>query len=117
MLKAALLAVVAMTAVAGAAPADKPHGDEWTWSETFSSGKGRLGIQLFALNDELRTFYGARAGTGMLVGHVESGTPAAKAGMHVGDIVVAIAGKDVADVRDVMRTLADHAKGEAVALT
>jgi len=64
--------------------------------ESLLAGKRAfLGVSLTDISPELREHFGAPKDSGVLVGNVEDGSPADKAGVHVGDIIVAIDGKDV----------------------
>src|SRR4029077_19784150 len=49
--------------------------------------RGYLGIQLIEITPELRAHYGVARDAGVLVGGVEPDSPAAKAGIEVGDII------------------------------
>jgi len=84
------------------------------WSGSFSFGRGRLGIQVSSMTPELRVFFGAPEDAGMLVQRVEEKTPAERAGVTVGDVVVEIDGDRIEDVSDVAEALADRSKGDKV---
>jgi S1-C subfamily serine protease len=71
-----------------------------------------LGVQLQTLTDELREVFSAPQGTGMLVAQVGQDTPAAKAGIQVGDVLTAIAGKTVRNMRDIRRILSAYDPGD-----
>jgi membrane-associated protease RseP (regulator of RpoE activity) len=98
----------------GAALADSA--DSSVTTITSSSGRGRLGLVVIALTDELKQFYGSGKG-GVLVGKVEPASPADKAGLKVGDVLASVDGKPVDDAGDVLALLAGKKKGDAVALT
>jgi S1-C subfamily serine protease len=51
---------------------------------------------------------------GLIVLSLESGGPAAKAGVLIGDIVLSLGGKDVEDTEDIQAALDGHAVGTAV---
>lgn len=57
--------------------------------------RGYLGVGLTELTPELRTHFGAPEDAGAMVGSVEPGSPADKAGIRVGDILTSIDGQDV----------------------
>lgn len=61
------------------------------------------GAALEPLSDQLAQFFGAPPRTGMLVQSVETGSPAALAGMHAGDIVLRVNGAAVRSASDWMR--------------
>jgi len=64
------------------------------------------------LTDELRTYFGSANKTGVLVARVEPGSPAARAGIAVGDVIVEVRGRSVDDAMDVIDALADVEKGQ-----
>lgn len=71
-----------------------------------------LGVSLVDLTSELREHYGAPKDAGVLVSSVEDGSPADKAGLKVGDIVVAIDGNDVDTAGDIRQGLRDKKDGD-----
>lgn len=84
-------------------------------SELFGGGKrAHLGVRLVDLTDELREHFGAPKDTGLLVASVEDGSPAEKAGIHVGDIIVGVDGKDVDSSSDLRRGLREKKDGDSV---
>jgi membrane-associated protease RseP (regulator of RpoE activity) len=79
-------------------------------------GKGRLGVQVSSMTPELRRFFGAPTEVGLLVQGVERDTPASKAGLVVGDVIVAVDGDDTQDIEDVGMALSDRGRGDVVKL-
>ena len=77
----------------------------------YGFGRGRLGVTVQSLTDELEEFFGAKNG-GALVSSVSKDSAAAKAGIKAGDVIVSINGKAVSDTGDLMDALEDIA-GEA----
>lgn len=71
-----------------------------------------LGVSLVDLTEELRSHFGAEKSAGVLVSDVEANSPAAKAGLKVGDIVLTVDGKDVATSGDVRRALRAKKDGD-----
>ena len=57
--------------------------------------RGYLGVQIKDLDPEIAVRLGVDNQAGVLVAKVLEGTPAAKAGLHSGDVITAIAGKTV----------------------
>ncbi len=51
-------------------------------------GAGRLGVRVQSMTPELRRYFGAPEGKGILVVQVEGGSPAAAAGFEVGDVIL-----------------------------
>ena len=83
--------------------------------ELFGGGKrAYLGVSLVDLTDELREHFGAPKDAGLLVSSVEDGSPAEKAGIRVGDIIVGIDGKDVGSSGDLRRGLREKKEGDTV---
>ena len=83
-------------------------------SEFFGGKRAYLGVSLVDLTDELREHLGAPKGTGILISSVEDDSPAGKAGIRVGDIIVGIDGKDVESSADVRRGLREKKDGDTV---
>ena len=72
----------------------------------------RLGTRVTSMTPELREFFGAPKDAGLLVQEIEADSVAAKAGVKVGDVVVAIGGESIEGVSDVRRALAAKAGSE-----
>ncbi len=96
--------------------AQTPPSSSGGFSFSFSSSRGRLGVNATSMTDELRDFFGAPHGAGVLVQRVTAGTPAAKAGVKVGDVLTKINGKTIEDTGDVSDALGDQKKGDTVSL-
>jgi C-terminal processing protease CtpA/Prc len=75
---------------------------------------GFMGVRLIGITDELRQHYGAPKDAGVLVGEVEAGSPAARAGIEVGDVITMVGGNRVTSTGDVSRTIRRKKGGEAV---
>ncbi|HUF11848.1 MAG TPA: PDZ domain-containing protein [Longimicrobiales bacterium] len=71
------------------------------------------GAQLTTLNPDLGEYF--ETDRGVLVTNVEDGTPAARAGLEAGDVIIAVNGTEVDDLRDVRRQAA--AAEETIELT
>jgi serine protease Do len=65
--------------------------------------RGRLGVQIQQLSQELAKSFGMKDANGALVASVEPGSPADKAGFKSGDVIVEFDGKPVTDSRDLPR--------------
>jgi hypothetical protein len=79
-----------------------------------SRQRGTLGVHLMDLTPELRTHFGAPADAGVIVSKVLKDSPAAKAGIEVGDILTAIDGEEVSTSREVARTIRRKSEGDVV---
>lgn len=74
-----------------------------TWS-TFS--QGRLGVSVISLETQLAEYFGAKQG--VLVTGVNADTPASRAGIRAGDVILDVGARPVtspADVNDALRTI------------
>lgn len=78
--------------------------------------RGYLGVELVDLTPELRRHFGAAEGSGVMVSRVESGSPADKAGVEVGDIITAIDGKAASSSHDIRSRMRSADEGEKVAI-
>lgn len=58
-------------------------------------GGGYLGVQLMPLTPELRAHFGVPADRGVMVARVDEDSPAARAGLQVGDVITGIEGETV----------------------
>ncbi|MCI0641192.1 MAG: trypsin-like peptidase domain-containing protein [Gemmataceae bacterium] len=78
--------------------------------------RGYLGVQIRELSDEVAERLSLAKDVGVVVGEVFDKTPAAKAGIHPGDIIVAIGGKDIKDGRALQSVVADLPLNKSVAV-
>lgn len=114
LLVAGLAAAPTRAALAG--PDNSHNQDRSVEVFEWSMGKGRLGIVLMGLTPELRQYFGATGASGVLVARVEADSPAAKAGVRVGDVLTKTNDRSVADVGDVRAAIATAKKGDKVEL-
>ncbi|HOK79270.1 MAG TPA: DegQ family serine endoprotease [bacterium] len=88
--------------------------------ELKSTGKvtrGFLGVYLQPLTEELASSFGLKETKGSLVSDVMPDTPAEKAGLKPGDIILEFNGRPVAEPKDLQKMVADAKVGETVTLT
>lgn len=78
--------------------------------------RGYLGIQIQELTPDLAKQFGINQRGGALVGQVEQDTPAAKAGLKRGDVIVALNGQPVSSDRDLRLHISQTAPGTTVKL-
>jgi len=76
--------------------------------------RAHLGVSLTDLSSELREHFGASKDSGVLVGSVEDNSPADKAGVKVGDIILSVDGKEVSSSGDIRRALREKKDGDSV---
>lgn len=80
------------------------------------SGRGFLGVTLTELTPELREHFGAPKDAGVMIGHVAPDSPAAKAGLKVGDIITRVDGKDVDSSWALQRSIREKKEGDTASL-
>ncbi len=95
-------ALVALPAWLAAQPADAGAA---TPPEPELTARGFLGVAVHDLTPELRRHFGVEGAGGLLVASVAGGSPAAAAGIEVGDVLVAVAGSEVASSRQLRRAI------------
>jgi len=69
--------------------------------------RGWLGVRIQTVNDELAEALGMEKAMGALVADVTTGSPAEDAGLEAGDVIIKFDGKDVEEMRDLPRLVAD----------
>jgi serine protease Do len=79
--------------------------------------RGWLGVQIQPVTPEIASSLGVTDPKGALVAQTVPESPAARAGLRQGDVIVAINGKEVADAHDVTRRVASLPAGKAAAFT
>lgn len=78
--------------------------------------RGWLGIQLQEVTTEIAAALSLKDADGVLVAEVLDGTPAQKAGLENGDVILRLADNPVRDANDLSRRVASFAPGERVRL-
>ncbi len=78
--------------------------------------RGRLGVMIQDLNEDLAKSFGFKKTEGVLVGDVEKGAPAEKAGMKSGDIIVGYEGKPTPHSAVLRNLVASTKPGSEVSL-
>ena len=79
--------------------------------------RGWLGVKIQEITPEIAESVGLSQPKGALVAEVTPDSPAAKAGVRQGDVILAYGGKPVNTLRDVTRRVADTKAGDKVELT
>jgi serine protease Do len=79
--------------------------------------RGRLGVVIQGMDEDIAKAIGMDHAHGALVEQVEPDSPAQKAGIQSGDVIVALDGADVSRSEDLPRLVARHAPGTHVRLT
>ncbi|NML47724.1 trypsin-like serine protease [Ramlibacter sp. G-1-2-2] len=75
--------------------------------------RGWIGVEPADLSPELMETFGVKAKKGVLITGVLQNGPAAQAGVRPGDVVTAVGGKDVANVSELLSTVAALKPGNA----
>ena len=78
--------------------------------------RGRLGVTIQEINQSLAESFGLKKPAGALVSSVEKGSPAAKAGIEPGDVILGINGKEVVNSSELPAIVASIAPGDAAKL-
>lgn len=78
--------------------------------------RGWLGVSIQEVTPELAKSFGLKEKKGALVAQVISGSPAEKAGIEQGDVIVEFNGKEVSDSKELPRIVASTPVGKAVTI-
>ncbi|MEH6459506.1 DegQ family serine endoprotease [Chitinimonas sp. JJ19] len=76
--------------------------------------RGRIGVGIQGMSDELAESFGLKAKQGALVTNVESDSPAAKAGLKAGDVILKFNGVAVEESSDLPRIVGGTKPGTSV---
>jgi len=83
----------------------------------YISGEGGyLGVHLQTLNKDLAEYFGVKEDEGALILKVEEKSPAEKAGLKAGDVIIQIEGKSISKPEDVSDILSDLEEGDEVTM-
>jgi serine protease Do len=78
--------------------------------------RGWLGVSIQSIDEDLAQSLGLESDEGALVSAVTDDSPAAKAGLQRGDVIVSFDGEQIEDLRDLTRSVADQEPGSAAKL-
>jgi serine protease Do len=78
--------------------------------------RGRLGVTIQGVSQELADSFGLKKPQGALVAAVESKSPAEKAGIKTGDIILGVDGRDIENSIDLPRMIGESRPGTQVKL-
>src|SRR5262249_289871 len=84
--------------------------DYWGFAVT----RPRLGISAEPITDQLAGFFGVKEGHGVLISEVTADSPAAKAGLKAGDVIVAVDDSKIDSVSDLRNQLSKKQEGAVV---
>jgi serine protease Do len=89
--------------------AEIPDMPSMDWNGTMAlAGRARLGIDAEDLTGQLGSYFGAPDGEGILVRGFIAGSPAEKAGLKAGDVIISLNGERVRSVGDLRQKLASR---------
>ena len=112
---AAAVSTTLLGAVAIARPDHaKPQNNHNSMAITVTAQQGRLGVEVLQISPELRKRLGAPADRGVLVDGVRANSPAAKAGIEVGDVIVRLDGDAAGSASDMLNAMSDRKKGDTI---
>ncbi|RFT15345.1 MAG: HtrA protease/chaperone protein [Candidatus Saccharicenans subterraneus] len=94
---------------------DLPEGEKFEFEFGFEHYRF-IGVALEQLNPELSRYFGVPDGRGLLVARVNPGSPAEKAGIKVGDVIVAADGRRVETLEALTDQIQKKKKGEKISL-
>jgi serine protease Do len=78
--------------------------------------RGWIGVQIQPVTAEIADSLGLKNTQGALVAEPQSGSPAQRAGIKAGDVIVSVNGETVTDARDLARRIGTMAPGATVKL-
>ena len=76
--------------------------------------RGWLGVQIQQVTPDVADSLGLKTAAGALVANVTPDSPGQKAGLRQGDVILRYNGKDIKDLRDLTRAVADTKPGSRV---
>jgi membrane-associated protease RseP (regulator of RpoE activity) len=80
------------------------------------TARPRLGVSVLELSEQLAEKYGVKGKEGVLVSSVNAGSPADKAGLKAGDVILEANGTSIADADSLTRALRRIPDGDTVEL-
>jgi serine protease Do len=78
--------------------------------------RGWIGVQIQPVTQDIADSLGIKKAEGALVAEPQAGSPAAKAGIKSGDVILSVNGEKVKDARSLARTISAMAPGTSVSL-
>ena len=82
--------------------------------ETGAVTRGWFGVDVADITPELAESLGLKGTRGAIVGAIERGSPAEKSGMKLGDVIIAVNGRAVANTSAALAAIAEIAPGQSV---
>jgi len=72
----------------------------------------QIGVSVSSLSKQLGEYFGVAEGKGLLVNNVRENSPAAKAGLKAGDVIVEVEGKEIKNNVDLIRAVNEKKEGD-----
>ncbi|HSG99571.1 MAG TPA: PDZ domain-containing protein [candidate division Zixibacteria bacterium] len=91
-----------------------PQGDNFFFKEMSTTF---IGVSLETISGQLADYFGVSGESAALVTEVEEESPAAKAGVQAGDVIVAVDGNDIQSLGDVQDAVREKDSGATVTLS
>jgi S1-C subfamily serine protease len=82
--------------------------------ETGTVTRGWFGVDVADITPELAESLGLKDTRGAIVGAIERGSPAEKSGMKLGDVILAVNGREVANTSAALAAIAEIPPGKSV---
>ncbi len=92
------------------------NGDESNVFNWRAGANRQIGVSTAPLTKQLGDYFGVAEGKGLLINNVRENSPAVRAGLKAGDVIVEIEGKEVKGMTDLIRVLNEKKEGD-VSLT
>ena len=83
----------------------------------YVTGRGELGVSVIDINDSRTAFYYRVPQNGVYLAGVSSGSAAERAGLKIGDGILAVVGAEVSSAAELSSQIARHKAGETIELT
>ncbi len=80
-------------------------------------GGAFLGVRIQSLNNDLASYFGIKKDGGALVIKADKGTPAEKAGIKAGDVIIMVDKEKIKNGDDLLKTIKKYKPGNKVKLT
>ncbi|REJ76355.1 MAG: PDZ domain-containing protein [Acidobacteria bacterium] len=84
-------------------------GENFVWA---FGNRRTIGVSVNSLSKQLGDYFGVEEGKGLLVTSVEDDSPAAKAGIQAGDVIVDVDGSEIGRMNDLVKALNSEKEGD-----
>jgi serine protease Do len=112
-----LIGLALTTAAEAQTPSPGANGDTRTFSMFFDANGGYLGVQTEEVTRDNFAKYGLRDVRGVAIEKVIEGSPAEKAGLQAGDVIVRLNNEEITSVRKLTRLLGEISPDHSVRVT